>query len=442
MAVTIDRRTMLRSAGATIALPLLEAMVSGRASAAAAPNIPPRMAVFYFGTGMNMREFTPVDEGPNFTLSRVLKPLETFRRQMTVLSGTWLRHGGGHGGDYTFLTGAKAHTPGGIKNTISADQVAAEHVGRHTRFPSLELSISRGTGLGSSLKTLAWNRHGVPLTAESDPQAIFDRLFRAEDRSQSARRRRELEGRGSILDAIGEQARRLQRRISRDDGQRLAEYLQSVRQVEQQLQRDVAWSERPRPSVAASSAGDLRRPYDPERTRDFHYETYARLMYDLVTLALQTDSTRVITYVVRRELRGGVYPEFGVSKGYHELSHHHNDPKNLDELTRVDTIYMRHWAYVLERLKSIRQVDGTTLLDYTMLAFSSGMGINHSPDRLPTALFGGGALGIKHQGHLQLPERTPLAALWHTMLDRMEVPPSKLGEPFQDSSGPIPELIG
>ncbi len=161
-------------------------------------------------------------------------------------------------------------------------------------------------------------------------------------------------------------------------------------------------------------------------------------MYDLITLAFQTDSTRVITYVVRTELAGGVYPEFGVSKGYHSLTHHNNDPQNLEELAKVDTIYMSHWAHFLNRLASIQDGNGT-LLDHTVLGFSSGMGIGHSKDRLPTVVSGGAGLGVKHQGHLKMKKSMPLSSVWHTMLDRVGV---KVNERFQDSKGPIKPLIG
>lgn len=338
----LPRRTILRGAGATIVLPLLEATIPRIAKGESSVKPPARVGMFYFGTGMNMREFTPVDEGKDFTLSRILQPLDDFRDDMTVLSGTSLRHGGGHQGDYTFLTGTKAHTPEGIRNTISADQFAALQLGRETRFPSLQLSISRGTGLGGSMKTLSWNAQGIPLPAESDPSLIFSRLFSRDDADTRQTSARTFRRRGSILDALRDQASQLERQVSSSDRQRIEQYLTSVRDVERQLQRDIEWSERPKPTVDSDTRSRYQQSIDPERSRDFHYDTYGRLMYDLIALAWQTDSTRVVTYVVRQELTGGVYPEFGVSKGYHELSHHNNDPRNLDELARVDMLYMSH----------------------------------------------------------------------------------------------------
>jgi hypothetical protein len=433
---------LLCGSGVALALPLLEAMLPMRGDAADADSpddkTPGRMGAFYFGTGMNMREFTPADAGRDFTFSRILQPLEAFRGEMTVLSGTYLKHGGNHYGDYTFLTGADAYSAEGIRNTISADQIAAAHLGRQTRFPSLQLSVARGTGLGGSLRTLSWNARGAPLAAESDPHALFERLFGSEAPGAAELRRRDVARRKSVLDAVSAQAARLRGQVGRNDRHALADYFDSVRDLERQLARDEAWLERPKPAVDARGLGDYTRPYSPEQTREFRYETYSRLMYDLIALAFQTDSTRVVTYVVRQELKGGVYPEFGVSKDYHSLSHHNNDPRNLEELAKVDTIYMEHWAYFLRRLQSIALPGGGTLLDRTLLAFSSGMGIGHSRDRLPTVLFGGRALGVAHQGHLKLPDNTPLASLWQTMLERLKVPHSG---PLQDSTGLIAPLV-
>ena len=228
----------------------------------------------------------------------------------------------------------------------------------------------------------------------------------------------------------------MQRKVGTNDKQKLDEYFSSVREIESQLQRNIDWSARSKPTPRIDNMGDYSRPYGPA-SRDFDYPTYAKLMFDLITLAFQTDSTRVITYNVRTE-SGEIFPVHRVSKNYHALTHHSNDPKNLDELAQVDEVNMGFWAYFLDRLKSFKEADGRSLLDHTMLAFSSGMGMDHSRDRLPTAFFGGSALGVKHQGHFELPEKTPLARLWHTMLDRMGVQVERL----QDSKGLIGELIG
>ena len=434
----LSRRCLLRSASALVAIPPLEAMLSQRAQGQdQADTIPRRMGVFYFGTGMNMGQFTPAEVGKAYACPPILKPLERFREAMTVLSGTYLKYGGAHEGDYTFLTGARGKRGDGIETSISADQVAAQHMGHRTRYPSMQFSIKRGTGFGGRMRTLSWNKNGVPIGAESDPHAIFNRLFSAARPEDLARRAHEFALRRSVLDAVLEQARRLERRVGRQDRGTLDDYFSSVRDLERRLQQESDWIRRPKPTPNTSGLSEFKTPYDPDTRRDFHYETFAKMMYDLIALALQTDTTRIVTYVVRREGSGGVYPEFNVSKDYHSLSHHNNDPQNLSELAKVDTIYMRHWSHFLHRLSEMREADGSSLLDHTVLAFSSGMGIGHSRDRLPTAVFGGRRLGIRHQGHLRLPNETPLASLWHTMLDRMRVP---VGSHFQDSTGVIRSL--
>ncbi|MCB1062213.1 MAG: DUF1552 domain-containing protein, partial [Verrucomicrobiae bacterium] len=407
---------------------------------AATAAIPRRGAWFYFGTGMNMREFEPADEGKNFTFPRILKPLEKYREDLTVFSGTYLEHGGGHEGDYTFLTGVEAKKGGSIQNAISCDQLAAEMIGRDTRYPSLQFCIQRGTGFGGNLRTLSWNRNGVPLASENDPHVIFNRLFKVDSPEERDARERGFRRRGSILDVVQDDAHRLEKQVGKRDREKLDEYFNSIREVEKQLERDEDWSVKPKPEIDPKFAERYSEPYSIQMPAgQFVYEKYARLMYDLVALAFQTDSTRIITYVVRQESSGGVFPEFGVSKGYHELSHHGNDPKNLDELAKVDTYYQDHWAYFLDRMTSITEADGRPLLDHCALAYSSGMGIGHSKNRLPSAMFGGRAMGIDHQGHLRLKDETPLSSVWHTMLDRLQVP---VGADFQDSPGIIKPLLG
>ncbi|WP_168564034.1 DUF1552 domain-containing protein [Crateriforma spongiae] len=430
----LHRRAFLRGSGGCLALPWLEAMLPRVGAATVPPERTPRMGMFYFGTGMNMRQFYPDGLGIAAKLSRILTPLEKHRGHFTVLSGTELTHGGGHNGAYPFATSIAR----GEKQSISPDQIVAERFGSRTRFPSLQLSVKRGTGFGSqALATISWNRQGIPLAAENDPQVLFNRLFRPTDKQLRGKQADEFRRRGSVLDAVLSDAQSLQSKLGQADRQQLDQYFQSVREVEKTLRTEIEWSDRPKQTPNLKGYGDYEQAVTPEGNGKFIYDTYAKLMYDLIALAFQTDSTRVISYVVRTELAGGVYPEFGVSKGYHELTHHGNDPKNLEQLASVDTIYMRHWAYFLDRLASIRDGD-ETLLDQTLLGFSSGMGIGHSKDTLPTMISGGSGLGVRHQTHLKLPDHTPLASVWQTMVDRMGVP---VESDFQDSTGVIGELI-
>jgi hypothetical protein len=433
----LSRRTFLRGTGVALALPYLEAMMPSSVLASPTPNAPPRLGMFYFGTGMNMRQFWPDEEGRDYKPSRILKPLEKHRDHVTFINGTYLEHGGGHDGAYPFMTAIA----NGERQRISPDQIAAQVIGTQTRYPSLQMSVDRGTNYGSqALATISWNEQGVPLAAENDPKVLFDRLFRPDTPEQKAQEGEEFRRRESILDLVRDDARQIAGQLGHSDRQQLEQYLNSVRELEKSLARRVEWADTPKPPIETD---DLHGTFDnkmpgPEGNGDYLYDDYAKLMYDLIALAFQTDSTRVVTYVVRKELAGGVYPEFGVSKGYHALSHHGNDPQSLEELAKVDTIYMKHWAYFLDRLQSIREGDGT-LLDRTLLGLSSGMGFEHSKNNLPTIVSGGRALGVRHQGHLKLGQPVPLASVWQTMLDRAGVPTE--GE-FQDSRGVIPTLMG
>jgi hypothetical protein len=430
---------MLKGLGAvSLSLPFLEAMYAPAYGAGAKTAIPTRLGWFYFGTGMNVRQFFPEDFGKDFTCSRILKPLEAYRDNMTVFTGTYLKNGGGHEGDYTFLTAAVGKTQKGITNSISVDQLAARQIGADTRFGSLQLSVARGTGYGGAMRTLSWNDRGSPLAAENDPWRMFNALFRQDSATGKKTREYQFQRKGSVLDYVAAEAKRLDRKISGADQEKLDEYLDSVRQVEVQLQRNIDWHDRPKPSINLNGMSSYDATYTDD-IKDFSYATYSKMMYDLIALAYQTDSTRVITYTVRLEGPGGVYPEFDVSTDYHSLSHHGNVAQRLEELAKVDTIYMEHWAHLLQRLDASKMPDGSTLLDHTLLGLSSGMGIGHSKDKLPTAMFGGKATGVAHQGHLELEENTPLSRVWHTMIDRAGV---KTGGTFQDSSGPIQELIG
>ena len=429
----MSRKAFLRGAGAMLALPYLEAMMPQSALAAPSPQAPKRMGMFYFGTGMNTWQLFPEEFGRDYKTTQILKPLDGLRDEFTILSGTMLNKGGGHDGAYPFSTAIAK----GEKQRISPDQVAAAVIGRDTRYSSLQLSVERGTAFGSqALATISWNEQGVPLAAENDPQVLFNRLFKPDDAKEIEQRNHEFRRRGSILDLVASDAKQLNLRIGSADKQQLEQYFNSIRELEKQLERRISWSDKAKPAPNTAGMGDFSKSKRPEGNGDFLYDDYAKLMYDLIALAFQTDSSRIVTYVVRKELSGGVYPEFGVSKDYHSLTHHGNDPQNLEELAKVDTIYMQHWAYFLNRLKSIKEGDGT-LLDRTVLGLSSGMGMGHSKDQLPTIVSGGRGLGLRHQGHLKL-KNAPLSSLWQTMLERIDVP---LAGPFQDSPGSIKELV-
>ncbi|MEL6108896.1 MAG: DUF1552 domain-containing protein [Planctomycetota bacterium] len=434
----IGRRRLLGACGFSLTLPMLETFTPRKASGAEPTQaIPPRMLVAHFGTGMNLNEFFPEDEGKDASLKRITAPLDRHRKRMTILSGFQLAHGGGHTGDYSFLTGTKGWANGVIEGGVSADQVVAAEVGSRTRYPSMQLSIERGTNFGNQgLATLSWSSSGIPMAAENDPHVLFRRLFGTDDADESSQRDAAFRRRGSLLDLVQEQARDMNREVNRADRRKLDEYFTSVREIERQLQRDIDWSKKPKPHPQLNGIGDYSRSLTPD-AKNFDYRRYQKLMYDLIVLAFKTDSTRVITYNVRQELRGGTFDVHGVSKGFHALTHHNNDPKNLDELARVDEINMGFWADFLDRMGEVEQVDGSSLLDHSVLAFSSSAGMDHSRDRLPTAIFGGGALGLKHKTHVKLTDKTPLSNLWRTMAGAMGVHRDSL----QDSTGLVDAIL-
>ena len=230
----------------TVSLPFLEAMLPRAAWAnGAAPAVPPRMLVCHFGTGMNIREFFPAETGAECSLPRIVKPLESWRKRMTIVSGLRLEHGGGHTGDYTFLTGTEGWTSTGIKTGISADQVVAEAVGQATRFPSLQLSIAPGTNFGQQgLATLSWNKSGIPLAAENDPHAVFNRLFGIDDEQEVARRKDAFRRRQACWITSANRPGRWNGPSARPTARSWREYFTSVREIEAQLQRDIAWAGR------------------------------------------------------------------------------------------------------------------------------------------------------------------------------------------------------
>jgi hypothetical protein len=434
----IPRRTFLKGAGISLALPWLDAM---RMRAGAIPVEPPRRAVFcFFGLGLNGRDFIPAETGLNYTPTPILRPLAELRRDFTVISGLKLTHSGGHVGDRTFLTGTNTRGAG-TRLRISCDQELAQAIGHHTRFPSLSLGIKRGTGFGGNYDhTLSWSPSGTPLPAENRPHILFDQLFRPDTPATLAQRETEFVRRASILDSLGAAARRLEATLGADDRHKLDEYLTGIRDLERRMQEERDWLRQPKPTVAALDFGNIQ-SLDPDRA-GLEYRRYQRLMFDVITLALQTDSTRVISYLARMDGADGTgaWRSLGNPYNYHEMTHHGEDPDKLRWFTRADTMYMEEWAYFLNKLKSVREGDGT-LLDHTLVAYgSSGGAINaHHNHHLPTMLAGGSRLGIRHQGHI-VKEDVRLGNLWNTIFDRMNVP---LPRNFQggEADGIIRELV-
>ncbi|QDT36585.1 hypothetical protein Pan189_09450 [Stratiformator vulcanicus] len=440
---------MLRGTGVAVALPWLESMSSMSRSVVNAGEIAeherPRRSVFsMWGLGLNGRDFTPTQTGKNWEETTILKPLSHLRDDFTIVSGLKLTHSGGHGGDRTFLTGTSTHDAGS-ELRISCDQELAEVVGNDTRFRSLVLGINRGTSFGNPQdNTLSWTRSGTPIPAENRPDVIFDRLFRSENAEQIAARKAGSARTASVLDAVRDEATRLNNRLGQADQRKLDQYFTSIRDLEHSMAEDLAWLDRPKPEVEPVDFGEDLQALDPQRQKKstFDYRRYQRLMYDVITLAFQTDSTRVISYMARKDLRDGTYAygTMGCPYGYHEMTHHGEDPDKLRWLTKVDTWYSEEWAYFIEKLKGVPEGSGS-LLDHTMLVWGSSGGTRNAHNRtwLPTMLVGGHKLGVRHQGHI-IKEDDYFGNLWQTMFGFMGAP---IPQDFQggEADGVIRELV-
>jgi hypothetical protein len=422
MQSSLRRRSILKAAGISIALPAMES-IPQLSAALPEPSSPRRMVCVGNEFGMYPGAFWPEQKGSDYELPELLKPLENQRRDFTLYSH--LDHGlkGGHFAVHTFLTGVKAAEARGMpEGGISLDQRAAEHVGSRTRFPSLTIGSEGGLHGGCQM---SWTRTGTRIPPISGPRELFHSLFVDDDLNAKQKASDRIALQGSILDAVMGDAKSLRRGLSKDDSQKLDEYLSSVRDVEVKLDLDRHWQHISKPKP------DVSEPNDEGLTRDLPK------IYDLIALALQTDSTRVATVEV-----GGSFAasDLGIRKGYHSLSHHGKVQANIDLLVQIELYQVEQFARFLERLRSMRQPNSDeTLLDSTMALFGSGMGNanSHTNNDLPIILAGG---GFKHGRHVRLPSesrrRIPLCNLYVSMLQRFGVPTDRFGT----SSGSLPGL--
>jgi hypothetical protein len=439
----ITRRTVLKGLGTAIALPLFESMLPAAGAAGAAAQLPVRMAFVYVPNGVNMWEWRPKGEGTGFELSSTLEPLKPFRQDLVPISGladdgAWA-HGDG-GGDHaramsSFLTGAHPRKTAGsdIKAGISVDQVAALKIGKQTKFPSLEIGCERGlqagacdTGYSCAYSgNLSWRSESLPMAKEVDPRLVFERLFAGplKGETDAARLRRD-RYKKSILDFVSEDAAALRSRVSGADRRKLDEYLTSVRELEVRIERSHRGPEQAPPG-AVKPAGV---PKD--------YAEHIRLLSDLLVLAFQGDLTRVATFVYANEGSNRSYRIIGVPEGHHDLSHHGGNKSKLDKIRQINRFHITEFAYLLGRLKGIKEGDGT-LLDRCMLVYGSGNsdGNRHNHDDLPVLLAGRGGDTIATGRHLVLSreKKTPLCNLFVAMLERMGVPVERFG----DSNGKL-----
>ena len=431
----LSRRHVLRGLGAAISLPLLDAMLPRAWSApsqfqplAKSQSVQPRMICCYVPNGVNILEWVPKDSGADYTLSPTLEVLKDHRQDFTVISG--LGHPasqGGHSGADTWLTGAnlKAVPGADYTNSISADQVVAEIHGKQTRFPSLQLSDVSGTGSAGHSHTLSFDRGGTPLPSENSPRQLFERLFVPENAADRAATLRRYAERKSILDSVLSEAKSLERKLGQTDQRKLGEYLGSVRETEQRVERLEAWVDVPKPQVESRN---LQLAMQPMNAHD--RPMWLDVMLEVSYLALLTDTTRVIAFEWSREAGGFG----GGGENHHELSHHGGDADMLKKLAQIDRFHLERLGRFLAFLKSTAEADGH-MLDRTLVLFGSGMnsgaGGEHSPKNLPLLVAGGHKLGLKHGQHLAFEPNNhpPLSNVLLTLVQKMGV----AAEAFRDS---------
>ncbi len=451
---SISRRTVLRGLGATIALPLLDAMAPAVAraaqavagnSAASPAGTPRRLATFFLPNGMNMDHWLPSQTGEQFELPATLEPLGAFKDQITLLQGLALDNAKAKGdgpGDHArscaaFLTGAHPHKTAGadIHLGISVDQLAAQQAGIETRLPSLELGMDKGGMAGECdsgyscayVSNISWRTPISPVPHEVNPAAVFARLFGSNEEDDTPEiRARRLRERKSILDAVSDDARSLGRRLGRGDQEKLDEFTTAIREVELRVERAMARKEVQPPDDAKRPAGT---PED--------FGEHMRLLCDMLVLAFRMDLTRVSTFMVGSDGNDRTYRWLGLSDGHHALSHHGNNPQKLEGVAKIDLFHAQQFAYFLQKMHEAKEGDGT-LLDHSMILYGCGIGDGnrHNHDELPILLAGRGGGTITPGRQLRYSKGTPLCNLHLALLERMGVKADRFG----DSTGALKNL--
>ncbi|MEM9588143.1 MAG: DUF1552 domain-containing protein [Planctomycetota bacterium] len=445
---SLSRRTVLRGLGTAVALPLFDAMSPGRLLSAARPrdDQPLRMAFFYVPNGMHMPDWTPAQDGVSYTATRTLQQLADHRDHFNVLTGLTLdgarAHGDG-GGDHArsvaaFLTGAHPKKTNGadIQNGISVDQATAQYVGDQTRFASLELGLEASAQAGNCdsgyscayASNMSWRGKANPVAKEIDPAALFDRLFAGQTvreirKAKSAREKY----RQSVLDFVLEDAKSLHRALPAVDRRKLDEYLYSVRDVEKRLGKV------DKLQLSEDGVPDFPRPSGVPRELSAHSD----LMMDMVTLAFQTDSTRILSFMFTNAGSNRAYSQIGVTEGHHELSHHGKSEHKQTEIAKINRFHVDRFAYLLARLRSVGEGSGT-LLDNSMIVYGSGIsdGDRHNHDNLPILMAGSAGGRVKTGRHLRYKNGTPLCNLYVWMMQQMGAKTDRFG----DSNGVLPGL--
>lgn len=437
----LDRRRFLRGLGAGIALPFLDSALAAPLRAARANGQAPiRMAFVYFPNGAHQDNWWPKGEGASFELNKTMEPLAKVKPGIQVISG--LDHlnataGPDGAGDHaranaTFLTGVRARKTAGSNIHLgeSIDQLAARHAGHLTRFPSLELSCDSvrksghcDSGYSCAYQyNLSWKTPVTPMAPEPNPRQVFERLFGAgspEERQKNFRMRQKSQL--SVLDFVLEDAKSLQRNLGANDQRKLDEYLAGVRDIEKRIERTERFGPVPDPEIEAPEGI----PAD--------YGDHMEIMYDMLALAFETDSTRIATLLLAGDGTNRAFPQIGIPEGHHYLSHHQGDEEKLKKIAEIDLYYMKHFAHFLEKLDSIEDTDGNSILHNSMIVYGCGNsdGNRHTHTNLPIILAGSGG-GTYETGRYRKFTDVPMTNLFLSMIDRLGI---EGVEEFGDSTG-------
>ncbi len=430
----LGRRTFLRGLGATVALPLLDAMVPAFAS-----NVKqsPRLGFVYVPHGMVMSRFTPDAVGAGFELKDIAKPLEPYRNRLNIVSRLHHRAADSTAvhslSPTTWLSGVRPKPTQGVDAFagVTADQIAAQAIGQDTLLPSMEIATEDQSGLIGAcdrdygciyMNTLSWRTPTTPMPMEINPRKVFERMFGQGDKVETRLKRRSEDR--SILDAVTGQAADLQRDLGAHDRQTIDNYLEGVREIERRLSRA---------ETQIDQNADLVIPEAPAGI-PFEYEDHVRTMFDLLTLAYRADITRVFTFMMAREVSNRTYTQVGVTEGHHAVSHHQNRPEKLEWCARIQTYHLGLFAEFLAKLDATPDGDGS-LLDNTILMYGSNMSNSNAHDHypLPVVTVGGGRGRLKGGQHIMAEEHTPMTNLLVTLLAKADAPVETLG----DSTGTI-----
>lgn len=443
------RRAFLRGLGASVALPSFRSLgaemkaAGSIARSVTATGAPLRMAYLYVPNGVIMDKWRPQGVGSDFKFNESMKSLNPFKNDLQIIKGFEQNNGfaGPDGaGDHaragaSFLTGARPRKTAGsdIRLGISADQMAANYIGSETRLPSLELSCDAvrksgncDSGYSCAYQyNLSWRSATQPMTPESNPRLVFERLFgggSSKDRQKSlAKRRAE---KRSILDIVMDDAKSMNGELGRNDRNKLDEYMTGVREIERRIEKAESFGPPPDPGVPAPEEGVPR-----------EYQEHIRLLFDMMLLAFKTDQTRITSFLLAHDGSNRSFSHLGVNEGHHGLSHHRNDRNKMDKIVKIDAFYTEQLAYFLERMKSTEDVDGKSLLHNSMIVWGSGHSDanRHTHDDLPIILAGNAGGKFNPGRHLELPGDTPLNNLYMRMLHEAGAPAERIG----DSTGVI-----